>query len=46
MIKLEGFDTVQIYENKYLAEFGYKYVYSDDYKVRLKEEIKNFGRSD
>ena len=45
MIKIDGFDTVQIYKNKYLDEYGYNYIYTDEYGVRLKEDIRNFGRS-
>jgi hypothetical protein len=44
MIKLEGFDTVEIYKNKYLDEYGYNYTYTDEYNIKLKEEIRNFGR--
>ena len=44
MIKLNGFDTVQIYKNRYLDEYGYNYTYTDEYDVKLKEEIRNYGR--
>lgn len=44
MIKLEGFDTVEIYKNRYLDEYGYDYTYTEDYKKKLKEEINEFKR--
>lgn len=47
MIKLDGFDTVQIYKNKYVDEYGYDYVFTEDYQRELKEEINRFtGFSD
>lgn len=44
MIKLEGFDTVQIYKNKYFDEYGHDYIYTDEYKRDLKEDIDKFKR--
>lgn len=42
MIKLEGFDTVQIYKNKYADAYGSDYIYTQEYQRELKEEIDGF----
>ena len=44
MIKLDGFDTVQVYKNRYFDEYGSEYINTVEYNERLKEEIRNFGR--
>lgn len=44
MVKLDGFDTVQVYKNKYLTEYGYDYLNTKEYNERLKEDVRNFGR--
>lgn len=45
MKKLDGFDTVQTYKNKYLAEYGYNYTYTQDYADSLSREINEFNRT-
>lgn len=45
MVKLDGFDTVQIYQNRYVKLYGNEYVYNDEYNRNIQRDIKQYNRT-
>jgi hypothetical protein len=45
MVKLESFDTVQIYKNRYLQLYGSDYLNTDEYTYRIEKDIDKFNKT-